>query len=129
MTEDDIRRMLREMRDDPVPADSLARVRLAVNERTAAKSRLPWFAAVAAAAALAMLLVMFRPEPVSVPAAPTALKPIPEIATVNSQPPLKKAAIAKRSKPVRPSVSPKADPLVVRIETEDPNVVILLLGD
>lgn len=129
MTEDEIRIVLQEMRDDPIPADSLARVRLTVNRRTAAKSRLPWFSAIAAAAALALLLVMFRAEPVSVPAAPLPRAPlVSEARPEKPDPPVRRVAAIKKPKP-RPSVKPQADPLVVRIETEDPDVVILLIGD
>ena len=34
MTEDEVRLLLRELRDEPVPADSLGRVRLAIAERS-----------------------------------------------------------------------------------------------
>ncbi len=38
MTEDQIRDLLREMRDEPVPADSVRRVRQLVSERIQARS-------------------------------------------------------------------------------------------
>ena len=76
MTEDDIRSVLRDMREDPVPPDSLARVRLAVNERLAAKSRMPWFAAVIAAATLAVFFLMLRPRTASVPTVATRSAPV-----------------------------------------------------
>ena len=51
MTEDRMRELFREMHDEPVPADSLARVRMAVSART--ERRAGWFWRVAAGVALA----------------------------------------------------------------------------
>ena len=129
MTEVEIRKTLRDMRDDPVPPDSIARVRMAVSERQSRKPRFQWLAALMAAAALAMLFVVLRPDPISVPAVPTAIQPVPAVTAAESQPPVRKAVVAKKLKPPRSAVKRQAEPLVVRIETEDPDVVILLIGD
>jgi hypothetical protein len=132
MTEDDIRGLLRELHAEPVPPDSLARVRLAVDRRLAAKSRLPWYAALVAAAALVVIALLLR-SPVEQPAAPvlTSLPP-PAIATIRPEPrkatPPKLATTGKRPK-MRPAAAPASEHLVVRIETEDPDVLILLIGD
>src|SRR5437899_3126399 len=61
MTEDEIRELLREMGDEPVPADSLRRVRLGVAERTRPRTKMWWWrgAAVLAAAACVSLLILW----------------------------------------------------------------------
>ena len=74
MTEDDVRALLHELRDEPVPADSLARVRMAVAERTRVERRIPWLvwdwkrlAMLAAAIAVAVAAMLFRPGHRSIP--------------------------------------------------------------
>ena len=130
MTEDDIRSVLRDMREDPVPPDSLARVRMAVNERLAAKSRMPWFAAVIAAATLAVFFLMLRPRTASVPTVATRSAPVVarEAKRGTGHPIGTKSPRCEENQTAADCEAPD-DPLVVRIETEDPDVVILLLGD
>jgi hypothetical protein len=121
MNEDQIRELLRDMRDDPVPADSLARVRGRVAERVAAKS---WFKPWGIAA-------MITIEPPPRPAAPVVAEvEYPRVAPAvpaRPKPVVRKA----RVKPVRrvENVTASGAPVLIRIETPDPEVVILLIGD
>jgi hypothetical protein len=145
MTEDQIRELFREMREEPVPADSRARVRVAVDERSrtwAERLRRHWkIAAAVLVPAFAVLVAMLAREPVRVPrpeanARPTAAEetaaltamPAPEVSASH---PRLAAHRAVRAVP-RPSAERIADGnaagVVIRIETPDPNVVILLVG-
>lgn len=133
MTEDEIRLFLRELRDEPVPADSLARVRLAVAERSRKTSWLSgrWrMVGVLAATAMILLIAMWAP--------PFRQSTTPDIALVPAPPPpviaqpMVKAAIkvvAKPKKENRRKAAPMGEGVLVRIETADPDVVILLVGD
>ena len=132
MKEDEIRGLLREMREDPLPAASLARVRIEVERRTSAKR---WFGSAwpaLASAALACLVWMAMPPPVhhTEPVAreavvPAEARPVaPKTVTVSA-----KADRSKPAPPVRPKrvAAPQAN-VLIRIETPDPDVVILLVG-
>jgi hypothetical protein len=140
MTEDDVRKLLRELRDEPVEADSLRRVRIAVEERTRPRTIRWWWsiAAVGAMACLVLLMMLMR-EPALVH------KPAPRVLTRDHQAPAPEQPVPletrvppKRRIPVR-AVARQAAPsktkpvstenLVIRIETPDPDVVILLIGD
>ena len=128
MTEDDIRSLLKEMRDEAVPADSLVRVRTAVAGARTRKAPSHWMPFAGLAAFAALLVLMFV-----IPSADQVPPPPPIVAKI-STPELVKA------KPITPAVhrrvprppraaKPTTDGTVVRIETADPDVVILLLGD
>jgi hypothetical protein len=142
MTEDDIRALLREMRDEPPPADALARVRLAVLERIRAGTWTEWFIArwkvFSLGGIMAMILLtmlLYRPVPPSPPAAPS----IPSVAKVEEPTPIPsvrqqstKARVSSKAKPrmERPrKPASTGEDVLVRIETADPDVVILLIGD
>jgi anti-sigma factor RsiW len=141
MTDDEVRSLLRSLRDEPVPADSLARVCLAVAERSeAAKSRrrfvLPWkFVGLLASAALTILaVVLFSPTRQTTPPAAkirqevVTTKEVPPPPIVNVEP-QKPVMGATKSNKTRRDAKPKSKDMVVRIETADPDVVILLIGD
>ena len=140
MTDDEVRGLLRDLRDEPVPPDSLARVRLAVAERST-RSRwfmAPWkkLAALASVAAIVLLAVWMRPAHHLV--TPVQISPREVAAT---QPPAAPPIVAPATKVRASAVSttkqkikhkpetPTGEGLVVRIETEDPDIVILLIGD
>jgi hypothetical protein len=141
MTDDDVRALLRQLRDDPVPADSLARVRLAVAERTADTDArhfgMAWrFAGVLAAMAVVVLVaVLVRPS--QRPVSPTAKVRESAAAIQVSTPSIVKTeprnttgiAPARLKKKPRRSAAAESKDVVVRIETADPDVVILLIGD
>ena len=59
MTEREIQDLLRDMREEPVPADSLARVRMGVDQRR--RRVMPW--KILAVLAVAVLLVGIWPAP------------------------------------------------------------------
>jgi len=125
MREDEMRDLLREMRDDPVPADSLVRVRTRVEERIAGRGRSRWAALLAAVAfaAICLIAVVTRrdPQPLSPP-------PPPLIAAVPAPPPAQAHVVAKPRHRTRKPATVQSN-LLIRIETPDPDVVILLLGD
>jgi anti-sigma factor RsiW len=130
MNEDEMRQIFREMRDEPVPVDSLARVRAGVDRRVQKRS---WLFGWKIAAALVMAgcivgaFLLLRPgkpvDQVSPPEIAQVLPPVeipalPEI-------PVRRAPRPKRARP-RPVV--EGVPVSIRIETPDPDVVILLVN-
>ena len=137
MTEDEIRELLREMSDDPVPAESLRRVRIGVAERTRPRmGTWRWTAAALAASACVVLLVLWLREPAPV------RKPTPPVIALNPVVPTKEPAPipvpqSRKPKPpiravARPDTERAAAPeanFVIRIDTPDPDVLILLIGD
>lgn len=121
MTEQEMRDLFREMREEPVPADSLARVRAGVDRRM--RRVFPW--KIVAALAVTGCLVagyLLRPEK------PVQQMSTREIArTVPSVPPEIPVRAAPRPKRVRPRPV-ETVPVLIRIETPDPEVVILLVN-
>ena len=120
MNYDRMRELFREMRDEPVPADSLARVRAKLAERTGRRSWFRWWVPVLVAG-LAILAVVLRP----------AGTPPPPVVLVQRAAPPPTPAPAVRP---RPRSVPRPQPRVVagtviRIDTPDPDVVIFLVGD
>ena len=126
MNEDEMRELFREMRDEPVPADSLARVRLGVDQRI---RKTHWLTPLKIAAALVMAgcvvagFVLLRPVRTPVQIQPPRQ---PEVAQVLPPPeaPVPAAPRPRRARP-RPA---KVEPISIRIETPDPDVVILLVN-
>ena len=134
MTEDQIRELFREMRDEPVPPDSKARVRMAVAERRqswAKKLRRRWkvLAAVAAPACLlVILMVATRENTIAPPPAPVVQSPV--VASVETEAPAPQPHIVRERRRIAkepPEIASKGANLI-RIETPDPDVVILLIG-
>ena len=118
MTEDRMRELFREMRDEPIPADSLARVRMRVAERT--QSRRSWWWALIPALACALVVVLWLRLP-DVPAAP--------IVALHTDNPLR-GYVPPQPEPPPHHVSrkPKRSDVLVRIETPDPDVVLFFVG-
>lgn len=143
MNDDQIRELLHEMRDDPVPADSLARVRQAVMARSSARGRrrglgVAWKLAVPAALAGCIGAVLLRPParhsappPVQTAAAIEEKAPAPPVAAAVQHKANSRAnARAARHFQQKPAPTAQADGAsLIRIETPDPGVVILLLAD
>jgi hypothetical protein len=136
MNEDEIRGLFQDMRDDPLPADSLARIRAKVERRTLKPVVWLWprwalaGGAVLAAAVFCLLTWKDAPPPlVSGRAAP----PLEASRAVAPSAPLasKKQVAVRRHAPARTvrRVEKPKDGILIRIETPDPDVVILLLGD
>jgi hypothetical protein len=138
MTEDEIREALREMRDVPVPPDSLARVRLKLEHRI--RRRFAWRTAAFLVTVSVTLLVVFLVGPLGhrrVPVASPAVQRQRKMAGVEAprpdRHPLKEAMPAQI-----PIVhvhhrahrkAPAAAPVTIRIQTPDPDVLIVLVGD
>jgi len=139
MTENELRDLFREMRDEPVPADSIARVRMAVTERRSAPGLVWWKPVrfVFSLVCIALLALIFRPQPQGTvrvitrpPIAQESARERQADGPVQPAPqPVRQARrgarahVAHREKPV---TAPAA---TIRIETPDPDVVILLVGD
>jgi len=133
MTEREIQDLFREMRDEPVPADSLARVRLGVDRRTARRNWWKLAAPLAIAGGMVAGFLLLRPAKTPIPIEQPIEQPsTPEIAQVVIPPPelpVPAAQTAPRPKRVRPRHQRlEVVPVSIRIETPDPDVVILLVN-
>jgi hypothetical protein len=130
MTDDEIRDLFREMRDETVPADSLARVRLGLEARVQRRAR--WkFArwAMAGVAVLVTALLFPWGAPIHKPAGATVAVGAPSNPPLNAPQPEPRMTVRpaiQRTRRHRPRPSQAA---VIRIETPDPDVVILLVGE
>ncbi len=125
MTEGEIRDLFREMREEPVPADSLARVRLKLGDRVRRRARWKLAAWVTAGAAVVLALLAMPPgavvrHPAVAPRAVRVAKIPAPAAAVTVRP-------AIRRTPRRRMVQ-KSEPVTIRIQTPDPDVVIILVG-
>jgi hypothetical protein len=134
MNEQEIRNLLREMRDEPVPVDSLVRVRLRLDDRIRRRAR--WrIGAWAMACASVLLVGLFAWQGMQVrevaQGGPEALpivrneRPQPEASPLTMAPPAVRPAIRRR--PRRVVREPQS--VVIRMETADPDVVILLVSE
>jgi hypothetical protein len=126
MNDKEMNDLLRGMRDEPVPMDSVRRVRARVAERTQPGARAWWWIPAVAAALLVGLWLSHGPteRPASTPVmvAEPKRQPQPTLHAVSRPKP------EPKPKPVRP-VRKREDKILIRIETPDPDVVILLIGD
>jgi len=129
MSDDNLRELFRELRDEPVAADSLARVRAGVYRGIEAR-RKRFFAFLALATAAMVFLAVFALTPRQRLAAPRPTSPLPvTVPAIIEQP--------REQAPVRPQIRSVArrkkkqpeKPVLIRIETDDPEVVILLVGN
>jgi hypothetical protein len=134
MNEQEIRTLLREMRDEPVPVDSLVRVRLRVDDGIRRRGRWrigAW--AVACASVLLAAVFAWHGMPVREVAegGPEALpivrseRPQPEESPLTIVPPSVRPAIRRRPR----HVVREPQSVVIRMETADPDVVILLVSE
>lgn len=128
MTEDDIRDLFREMREDAVPADSLARVRLRTRDRL--RRRVQWKVAswVMTGAFVVFAALLFRPgavhKAVNGPVAELRTSPPAE---QPAEPP--RMAVRSAIRTARRRAEHESQTAAIRIETSDPDVVILLVGN
>jgi len=132
MNEEEMRQIFRGMRDEPVPADSVARVRAAVDRRVRKRQWLfGWRIAAALVLAGCIVGVFFllrpgKPVPIERPVTPEIAQVMPPVeAPVLPEIPVRTAPRPKRVRP-RPVV--EGVPVSIRIETPDPDVVILLVN-
>lgn len=130
MNDEQMRDLFREMRDEPLPADSLARVRMGVSERIAQPARRPWWLrwqVVAAGVVGVAMIVMLVSRPAAV------VTPVPAPVAAQRETPVveEKPVVAPKVKPVQAKVRPKVEKkdTLIRLETEDPNVVIFLVAE
>jgi hypothetical protein len=131
MTEEDILDIFREMREEAVPADSLARIRLKTRDRL--RRRTHWKVAswaMAAAFVVVLAALLFRP----VGAVRQAANKGP-VAARQSRPPvelpagLPQVTVRPVIRKSRRRVEAESETSSIRIETPDPDVVILLVGN
>jgi hypothetical protein len=150
MTEDQIRDLLREMRDEPIPPDTRVRVRAAVVERIQSGSWAsifhgPWrtVAVLLAMTSIVAVLLFMRPSRAVHEPSPGVAARQPDGRFEGATPPEKTmpapVRLLHRAKhPARRMVQPAphrqeapaaGDGVLIRIETPDPDVVIVLVGD
>jgi hypothetical protein len=134
MNEQEIRDLLREMRDEPVPVDSLVRVRLGLDDRIRRRAKLR-IGAWATACASVLLTGLFAWQGMQVPEVPRyEAERLPIVRSERPQPEELPLSVARPA--VRPAIRrmphriPR-DPqsVVIRMETADPDVVILLVSE
>jgi hypothetical protein len=129
MNDNDIRDLFREMREERVPADSLARVRLNVAHRV--QRAAGWRIAAWVAACLVMAVAAFLMQSGSlvrhVARSTVAAGPQQPEAPLPLLPPRPAIRPAIRRLHARPA--PMVQTVSIRIETPDPDVVILLVGE
>jgi anti-sigma factor RsiW len=117
-------RAVKDLRDEPADAEALEEIRGLVLARIAVsepKPRFSWrFAYAAAAAVLAIAAVVWVPRPTPPPLpVPVASLPAPVLPEAAPKPPVRRAVHK-----LRPAPRPRPEPLLVKFETSDPNVVI-----
>jgi hypothetical protein len=130
MTDEQIRDLLREMGQEAVPPDSLARVRIGLGERMRRRSH--WRVATWVAACAVVVLGAFLIQPRAAVHKTITAPPIargPE--TVPAELPLLSPRLT-----IRPAIQrtrrrpgPSSKVAAIWIETPDPEVVILLVGE
>jgi anti-sigma factor RsiW len=142
MTEDEVRLLLHELRNEPVPADSLVRVRLAVAQGSRRETWLQrlgarWKILGLLTAAAVILVIAVRVRPVHQTSTPTAaiqhsaaVVEVPSRPATSNRDAKVSTNVAAKPKIKDPrKTAPKDGDVLVRIETADPDVVILLIGD
>src|SRR5437016_7270577 len=150
MTEDQIRNLLGEMRDEPIPPDMRVRVRVAVAERIQSGAWVRMFhgrwrfaAVLLATASIVAVLLFLRPSR-------AIHEPTPGVAARQGDARFERATPLEKTEPAPVNVLQRAkhpprrmaqpaihgqetlgvrDRVLIRIETPDPDVVIVLVGD
>ena len=129
MTEREIQDLFREMREEPVPADSLARVRLGVEKRSGKRIGWKWVVPLALAASVVAGFLLLRPAKTPIPIEQPSTPEIAQVVIPPPELPVPAAQTAPRPKRVRPRPQRvEVVPVSIRIETPDPDVVILLVN-
>lgn len=150
MTEDQIRSLLLEMREEPIPPDTRIRVRVAVAERIQTGSWVSLFhgrwriaTVLLATASIVAVLLFLRPSR-------AIHEPTPGVAARQEDARFERPTPLEKTEPAPVGVLQKAkhppsriarqalkgqetpgvhDGVLIRIETPDPDVVIILVGD
>ena len=121
MTDDRLRELFRGLRDEPVPVDSLVRVRMGISARIT-RRRWLWAIAFASVPVCVLLLMMTLRFP--------APPPLPRVSPIVTAPLVQPAVIRSAPRQVHRRRQKVASlPATIRIETDDPDVVIVLLGN
>ena len=129
MSDESLRELFRELRDEPIPADSLARVRTSVHRGIAARrKRFFAFGAFATAAMVFLLVFVLTPPRRGVAPPPTPPAPLTAPAILGQPVEQERVRQPARSVARRKKKQPEK-PVLIRIETDDPEVVILLVGN
>ena len=143
MSEEKLHELLRGMREDPIPVDSLARVRIGVTQRIRNGRRWLVLSALSiAAVSVSAFVIIFLPsaQPLHNNATVVARKSEPSLAT-KRQPTTKTLVLGKAHR--RPASRRVAKPngglndlyresagsTLIRFETADPNVLILVVEE
>ena len=129
MSDDNLHELFRELRDEPIAADSLARVRAGVSSGIAAR-RKRFFAFLAFATAAMVLLAVFGITPQQQFIAPKPAPPTPATVPAILEQPREQEPVRPRTRSIaRQGKRTPEKPVLIRIETADPEVVILLVGN
>ena len=127
MNENEMREIFREMREEPIPADSLARVRMGVDRRRRQVAPRKLLAILAVAACLVAGWLFTPRKTVQHISAPVIAQVMPPVEI--PAPPEIPVRRAPRSKRALPRPRPvEGVPVSIRIETPDPDIVILLVN-
>jgi len=141
MSEEELRELLREMRADPIPVNSLARVRISVAQRVRNRRRWRGSAALSlAAVSVAVLVIIFLPiaQPPHTNTNLVVRRAEPSVTT--EQQPTQPRVLRAANRPVRRHLArpqgvvsemhkENGNPILIRIETQDPNILILLVEE
>jgi len=129
MSDESLRELFRELHDEPVGADSLARVRAGVR-RGIASRRKRWFAFLAFATAAVTFIAAFAFTPQQRTVTPRPPSPVPvTVPAILEQPGAPEAVRPRMTTITRRKKRELEKPVLIRIETADPEVVILLVGN
>jgi hypothetical protein len=128
MTERHMQNLFREMRDEPVPQDSLARVRLGVEQRVGRKSWWKFAVPLAMAGCVVAGLLLLRPAKAPLPVEQPATPEVAQVVIPPPELPIRTVQAAPRPKRVRRPQRVEGVPVSIRIETPDPDVVILFVN-
>jgi hypothetical protein len=141
MSEEELRQLLREMREDPMPVDSVARVRIGVAHRVRNRRRRRVFTALALAmvpAAAWVITILPIAQPPRTRPNEVVRKSNPSVVTEQrpKQNPVSgslnryvRRRYALPEKVLSKSRIEREDPILIRIETPDPNILILLVEE
>ena len=136
MNWDEIRAMLQDAHEEPLEEAHLAAVRARVLGRLHRKRRVWWPVWAGVGAAAGILAVMLFVARTQQPAIPNAVGRIAAVQAPTAGPlpdgrgsiPSHERKRVQRQRPVPPSPEP-AEPLLVKLITDDPNVVIYWIAD
>jgi hypothetical protein len=129
MTEDEIRDLFRDMREEPVPADSLALVRLRLADRIQSRGRWKVAAWVMACAVVVLAALFMQPRTaIRKTATPSRAARTPDAPPMELPQETPKMTVRPAIQRNRRRIESPSVPVLIRIETPDPDVVILLVS-